>query len=173
MTTMKTTMLAALAVTLLGPAAAAAQTVTSSLQGLYGITKTNIVATGQLLDEELYAFRPTDEVRSMGELLAHVAGAQYSFCSAAAGESNPNSENFEETRTTKAQILDALEAGFGYCDGVYASTSDDDLSRTLTFFGAPNTTGGVLAFNAAHNYEHYGNLVTYMRLNGIVPPSSR
>jgi len=109
----------------------------------------------------------------MGQLLAHIAGAQYLFCSAAAGESSPNSENFEETRTTKASIVDALDAGFAYCDGVFSRMTDQGLARSVTFFGGPNTAGGVLAFNSAHNYEHYGNLVTYMRLNGIVPPSSR
>ena len=167
------TLFAALALTLMMPVAASAQTVTSTLKGLHDITKTNIIATAEMLDEELYAFRPTDEVRSMGELLGHIANAQYAFCSSAAGESSPNSENLEQTRTTKAGIVEALQAAFAYCDGVYARTNDAGLSRAVSLFGAPNTAGGVLAFNSAHNYEHYGNLVTYMRLNGIVPPSSK
>lgn len=158
--------------TLALPQFAAAQTVTSSLKGLYDITTTNIMASAEMLDESLYAFRPTDEVRSMGELFAHIAGAQFGFCSAAAGQSNPQNENFEETRTTKAAILDALASGFAYCDGVYARMTDEMGGRNVNFFTGPNTAFGVLAFNSAHNYEHYGNLVTYMRLNGITPPSS-
>jgi len=169
----KHTLLAALALVVATPFALSAQAVTSSLKGLHDITKTNIMATAETLDEELYAFRPTDEVRSMGELLAHIAGAQFSFCSAAAGQSSPSSENFEETRTTKAGIVAALEEGFAYCEGVYGAMTDQDGTRSVTFFGGPNTAHGVLAFNSAHNYEHYGNLVTYMRLNDIVPPSSR
>jgi len=169
---MKKVNLAALVLTLGVPQLVSAQAVTSSLLGLHETTKDNIVASAQMLDEDMYAFRPTDEVRSMGQLFAHVAGAQYSFCSAAAGEANPNSENFEETRTTKASIVEALEQGFGYCEGVYARMTDDMGARSVTFFGGPNTAFGVLAFNSAHNYEHYGNLVTYMRLNGITPPSS-
>ena len=164
--------LAALVLTLGVPQLASAQAVTSSLLGLYQITKDNIVASAQMLEEDMYAFRPTDEVRSMGQLFAHVAGAQYAFCSAAAGESNPMTENFEQTRTTKASIVEALELGFGYCEGVYARMTDDMGGQSVTFFGGPNTAFGVLAFNSAHNYEHYGNLVTYMRLNGITPPSS-
>lgn len=160
-----------LALTLCSPFAVRAQAVTQSLQGLHEITKSNIVATAEMLDEELYAYRPTDEVRSMGEILGHVANAQFMFCSAAAGEENPNSENFEE-RTTKAGLVEALEMGFSYCDGVYDGLSDEAGSASVEFFGGPNTVHGVLAFNSAHNYEHYGNLVTYMRLNGIVPPSS-
>jgi uncharacterized damage-inducible protein DinB len=154
------------------PVAVQGQTVTESLQGLYGITKTNIMETARILDEDLYAYRPTDEVRSAGEILAHVADAQYTFCSAAAGEDSPQSESLEETRTTKAGIIDALKSAFAYCDGVYAGMTDEEGARTLQFMG-PSTALGVLAFNSGHNYEHYGNLVTYMRLNGIVPPSSR
>lgn len=169
---MKKLTFAALVLAIGLPQAASAQTVTSSLLGLFEITKDNIMASAEMLDEDLYAFRPTDEVRSMGELFAHIANAQYSFCSAAAGESSPATENFEQTRTSKASIIEALEMGFGYCEGVFSRMTDDTGGRTLTFFGSPNTAFGVLAFNSAHNYEHYGNLVTYMRLNGITPPSS-
>ena len=169
---MKKMIPAALVLALSIPQAASAQTVTSSLLGLFEITKDNIMASAQMLDEELYAFRPTDEVRSMGELFAHIANAQYTFCAAAAGESSPATENFEQTRTTKASIIEALEMGFGYCEGVYSRMTDQMGANGVQFFGGQNTAHGVLAFNSAHNYEHYGNLVTYMRLNGITPPSS-
>ena len=162
----------ATALALSSPLSVSGQAVTSSLNGLFGITKDNILASARMLDEELYAFRPVEEVRSMGELFAHIAGAQYIFCASAIGESSPSSENFEETRTTKASIVEALEMGFAYCDGVFADMTDADGTSVVDFFGSPNTTFGVLAFNSAHNYEHYGNLVTYMRLNGITPPSS-
>jgi len=152
----------------------AQQPLVESLNGLYGITKQVIMATAQDLDDTMYAYRPTDEVRTAGQILAHVADAQFSFCSAAAGEANPQgSTSFEQTATTKAAIVAALRQGFAYCDGVYARTTDANASRGVDFMTGPSTTGGVLAFNSAHNYEHYGNLVTYMRLNGIVPPSSR
>jgi len=171
----KRVMTVAVALTLASPFAVAGQTdpIATSLKGLHDVTQTNITATAETLDEDLYAFRPTEEVRSMGEILAHIAGAQFTFCSSAAAESNPNSENFEETRTTKAGIVEALEMGFAYCEGVYAGMTDAKGAGEASFFGNPNTPFGILAFNSAHNYEHYGNLVTYMRLNGITPPSSR
>ena len=108
---MKKLTLAALVLPLGIPQAAPAQTVTSSLLGPFEITKDNIMASAQMLDEEMYAFRPTDEVRSVGELFGHIANAQYTFCAAAAGESSPATENFEETRTTKAGLIEALEMG--------------------------------------------------------------
>ena len=146
--------------------------VVQSLKGLNDITTNNIKATAEMLDEDLFSFRPTEEVRSMGEILAHIAFAQYLFCSAAAGSENPNSENFEESATTKAQINAALEGAFAYCTEVYAGMTDAAGGEMVAFFGDQMAKSGVLAFNSAHNYEHYGNLVTYMRLNGITPPSS-
>ena len=165
----------AIAFSLSCPFAVTAQAgpVVRSLQSLHDMTTANISATAEVLDEALFSFRPAAEVRSMGELLAHIAGAQYAFCSVAAGEDNPNSEDFEQTATTKAQINAALEGGFAYCTKAYAGMTDAASADVVSLFGDDMTRSGVLAFNSAHNFEHYGNLVTYMRLNGIVPPSSR
>jgi len=149
-----------------------AMPVTMSMKGLHDITSGNVMATAQLLDEEMYSYQPTEEVRTSGSILAHIAGAQFMFCSAAGSVENPNTENFEETATTKADIIAALEAGFAFCEDVYSSMTDERGAELVDFFGNQMAASAVLAFNAAHNYEHYGNLVTYMRINGITPPSS-
>ncbi len=170
----KRTLIATFAVVLAAPLSLSAQNpLVQSLKGVFDITKTNIMATAEILDDELYRYRPTDEVRSAGEILAHIADGQFSFCGSAAGEAGASRENFEQTRTHKAEIIDALEQGFAYCERVFARTTDAVAAAPADFFGDPNTVAGILAFNSAHNYEHYGNLVTYMRINGIVPPSSR
>ena len=130
------------------------------------------MATAEMVPEELYSFRPTEEVRTLGAILAHVAAAQYMFCASAAREENPNSERFERTRTTKAEIISALEASFDYCERVYEKTTDESGTRMTKLLGEDYAVSGVLAGNSSHNFEHYGNLVTYMRINGIVPPSS-
>ncbi len=155
------------------PLAAQSNPVTNSLKTLHETPKGYIMATAELASDDLYAFGPTEEVRTLGQILAHIAGAQFLFCSVASGESSPNSENYEETRTTKASIIEALEAGFAYCDEVYASMTDAKGAASVNLFGTQSAAAGVLAFNTGHNFEHYGNLVTYMRINGIVPPSSR
>lgn len=147
--------------------------VVQSLKGLHDLTAGYLKATAEMLDEDMYAFRPTEEVRSAGEILAHVADSQYMFCSAAAGEDNPSSESIEETATTKAQISAALEKALAYCGKVYDGMSDKKGAEMVSFFGAQRARSAVLAFNSVHNYEHYGNLVTYMRLNGMTPPSSQ
>ena len=146
--------------------------VIASLKGIHDLTSGNLMATAEMLDDEMYAFRPTDEVRTAGQMLAHVANAQYAFCSAAAGEENPNGVNIEETATTKADITVALEAAFTYCDDVYDAMTDAQGAELRTFFGREMAASGILSFNTTHNYEHYGNLVTYMRINGLTPPSS-
>jgi uncharacterized damage-inducible protein DinB len=159
---------------LVTPLSAEAQNpLVQSLRGLFDVTKQSVTATAQDLDDRIYAYRPNADVRTAGQILAHIADGQFIFCSAAAGEANPHPESFEQTATTKAAIVSALAQGFAYCESVYARTTDANAARQVDFFTGPSTTGGVLAFNSAHNYEHYGNLVTYMRLNGIVPPSSR
>lgn len=150
-----------------------AEPVTRSLEGMHQMTSGNIMKTAEMLDDDLYAYRPTEDVRSTGEMLAHIANAQYLFCSAAAGTENPNAMNFEESATTKDEIVAALTDAFAYCDGVYASMTDAEGAEMRTVFGNEMAVAGVLAFNTTHNYEHYGNLVTYMRMNGIVPPSSQ
>ncbi|MDX1545503.1 MAG: DinB family protein [Rhodothermales bacterium] len=171
---------AALAMMLLAlPAVALAQNgdgpdepVTASLKGLHDITKNNLMKTAEMLDDAMYAYQPTEEVRTAGQILAHVANAQYAFCAAAAGEDSPNATNYEEAATTKADIVAALEAAFAYCDGVYAEMTDAEGAEVRNVFGMEMAASAILAFNAAHNYEHYGNLVTYMRINGMTPPSS-
>lgn len=150
----------------------AATDVTASLKGLHDITSANLLKTAEMLDEEVYAYRPTEDVRTAGQILAHVANAQYFFCATAAGEESPNQENLEETATTKEDIVDALAAAFEYCAGVYDAMDDAEGAVIRPMFGREMAGSAILAFNSAHNYEHYGNLVTYMRMNGIVPPSS-
>lgn len=176
MTPLRTLTRSALLFALLAGAAQAQDAPTdpvmASLKGLHGITATNLMRTAEMLDEDLYAYRPTEEVRTAGGLLAHVANAQYTFCAAAAGEANPNVENVEETATTKAEIVAALGAAFAYCEGVYDAMTDAEGATVRSFFGNDMAASGILAFNSTHNYEHYGNLVTYMRMNGITPPSS-
>ncbi len=147
--------------------------VMASLKGLHDVTATNLLRTAEMLDEALFAYRPTDDVRTAGQILAHVANAQFAFCSAAAGEANPNQENYEETATTPEAVVAALQAGFDYCAGVYDRLTDAEGAVMRSFFGREMAGSGILAFNSAHNYEHYGNLVTYLRLNGLVPPSSQ
>jgi uncharacterized protein YbaA (DUF1428 family)/uncharacterized damage-inducible protein DinB len=122
--------------------------------------------------DSLYGWKPTPTVRSFGELFGHIAGAQYMFCAAALGEPAREEDAVEKAATTKAALVEALEASTAYCAPAYRQ-SDASAMAGITMFGQQQTRLWALGMNALHNGEHYGNLVTYLRINGIVPPASR
>jgi uncharacterized damage-inducible protein DinB len=138
---------------------------------LYGQVRAYVTAAAEQMPEADYGFKPTPEVRSFGQLVGHVANAQFMFCSAALGEANPSTANLEQS-TSKEALVAAMHASNALCDRAYAQT-DESAMQALQLFGRPNSRLGVLILNAAHDFEHYGNMVTYMRLKGMVPPSSQ
>ncbi len=137
----------------------------------YAHVKDILVRSAQKMPEENYSFKPTDTVRSYGQVIGHVADAQYLFCSVALGEKNP-APDIEHTKTSKADLIAALNAGFAYCDKAYDGMTDASAVQTIKLFGNDAPRLSALTANNMHNLEHYGNLVTYMRLKNIVPPSS-
>ena len=145
--------------------------ITGSIKTEYGMAKDVIARSAEKVPESLYSFKPTDAVRSFGQLVGHVADGQYEFCSAAAGE-KPPATSVEKTKTSKADLEAALKQAFAYCDKVFDGMTDSSGAQTVSFFGSNMSKLGILAFNNMHTYEHYGNMVTYMRLKDIVPPSS-
>ena len=157
------------------PSAAASQTAADTRAGIkmsYDIIKVNLTKTAEQATDALYAFKPVPEVRSLGQLLGHVANANYMFCSIAAGEKSPATSNAEQL-TSKADLQKALAGSFAYCDTVWTAIEGAKGSEPVEVFGMKHTRASAMAFSAAHDWEHYGNLVTYMRLKGMVPPSSQ
>ena len=146
------------------PALAAARMQYEAVRDLMLRTAHGVPAT-------VLAYRPTEEVRSFGELLGHVANASFAFCSAALGEDSPASTNYEEV-ADQAGLAAGLEEAFAYCDRAHSELAGPRLMEEVSLFGQNGSRLWVLVFNATHTWEHYGNLVTYMRLNDIVPPSS-
>jgi uncharacterized damage-inducible protein DinB len=137
----------------------------------YERTKGILLRSAEKMPEENYSFKPVDTVRTYGEIIGHLADAQYLFCSTASGEKNPGL-NIEKSKTSKADLVAALKDGFAYCDKVYDAMTDASATQTVKFFGNDAPKFAVLSINIGHNMEHYGNLVTYMRIKGIVPPTS-
>jgi uncharacterized damage-inducible protein DinB len=154
------------------PETAAASAAVSTSRQLWQQVTGNITTVAQELPESLYAYKPTPEGRSFGQLIGHVAGSQYLFCAAALGEAERAEDAIEKTTTSKAALVAALKASTEYCDRAYRQ-SDANAATATQLFGQAQSRLFALASNAMHNAEHYGNLVTYLRLNGIVPPSSR
>ena len=138
----------------------------------YGALKHILLRSAEKMPEENYKFKPTDTVRSFGQVLGHLADSQYYFCSVALGEKDPDPK-IEQTKTSKADLIAALKGAFAYCDKAYDGMTDASGTQMVKLFGGEDTPKlGVLTVNNMHTVEHYGNLVTYMRLKNIVPPTS-
>ncbi len=137
----------------------------------YSNAKQDILRSAEKMPEDKYTFKPIDSVRSYGQLVAHVADGQYEFCGAAA--SKHDEKGIEQTAKTKADIVAALKAAFAYCDAIYAGMTDAKAAEMIPAFGGAKITRlSMLDFNVSHTMEHYGNVVTYLRIEGLVPPSS-
>jgi uncharacterized damage-inducible protein DinB len=137
----------------------------------YGKVKDVLLRAAEKVPEEDYSFKPTQSVRSFGQIVGHVADAQYLFCSLVLEEKNP-APKIEQNKTSKADLIAALKDAFAYCDKAYNGMTDVSAAQMVNFFGDDAPKLGVLTVNNMHNLEHYGNLVTYMRIKNIVPPSS-
>jgi uncharacterized damage-inducible protein DinB len=163
-----------LGVLILGAASLSAQEAKGPLvatsQGMFAIAKNDITRSMETIPEKLWSYRPTKDVRTIGEMFAHVADGQYEFCGPARGESV--TKDIEKNAKTKAEITAGVKEAFAYCDAGYAKMSEANAVELVDLFGRKMTRLGAMDFNIAHTMEHYGNLTTYMRMNGIVPPSS-
>ena len=148
-----------------------ANPISASEKGFYAVVSGYAIAAAEKMPEESYSFKPTPDVRSFGQLVAHVADAQYGFCSTAIGEPNPM-KAIEKTKTSKADLVAALKDAVAYCNKAYAGMTDAQGSQTVKMMNYDVARLTVLSVNTAHTDEHYGNMVTYLRLKSIVPPSS-
>ena len=164
----------ALAALVLSPAAAFAQAnpYVDAVKAQLEKIKEPIIRTAEKVGEDLYAFKPTPEIRSLGQLIGHIADGNYGICGLAGGM-KPPAGGVEKTATTKAALQKALADSFAFCEQVLATMDEKrsvEMTKAVGGGMQPRLMG--LAFNNSHLNEHYGNLVTYMRLKGIVPPSS-
>jgi uncharacterized damage-inducible protein DinB len=155
------------------PAAATspANPLSAQTRTMYGGVKTILLRSAERMPEENYGFKPVETVRSFGKIIGHVADSQYSFCSRVLGEPRP-ALKIEETKTSKADLIAALKDAFAYCDKAYDGMTDASAVETIKLMGSDSPKLGALAVNNTHTIEHYGNLIVYLRMKGLVPPTS-
>jgi uncharacterized damage-inducible protein DinB len=127
------------------------------------------------MPEADYSFRAAPEERSFAQFVGHIADANYFMCSVAAGEKTP-AGGFENRKATKAELIKAVSDAFSYCDKVFSNMTDAEGAKIVQFTTPIRPEKmpklSVLEYNNVHNFEHYGNLAVYMRLRGVVPPST-
>jgi len=144
----------------------------AAIRSQHDMIKSNLVKSAEQMSEADYAFKPTPEVRSFGQLVGHVANANYMICAMALGDKSPAAADIEKTVTGKAALAKALGDAVAFCEGAMAKLTAASALEEVKVFGTAQPRLAVFALNNSHNMEHYGNMVTYMRLKGLVPPSS-
>ena len=163
------------ALAVLAAAVAAAQgpdwkTLTGTARTIQNGVKNNVLKSAEKMPEDQYGFKPTPEIRSFGQLIGHITDASNTFCSAVLGQENP-SPGIEKSKSSKADLVAALKASMEVCDKAYA-IPESQAMEMAKFRNQERSKISLLQFNSYHTNLHYGNLVTYLRLKGITPPSS-
>jgi uncharacterized damage-inducible protein DinB len=158
-----------------GFAEALSPSMAAVVKSMHATIRRNLAEAAESMPADEYAFKPTPQVRSFGELVGHIVNANFFFCSLAQAERSPSTENYERANE-KTVLVKALRDALAYCDGAHATTTDSNFNQLVKIAG-PNSggqaaRGAVLLFNTTHNNEHYGNIGVYMRLKGHVPPST-
>ena len=125
-----------------------------------------IMKAAETMPEAKYNYRPTKDVRSFAEIVTHVADISYYLCSNAKGEAPPPPAKGKDSKT---EIIAYLKSSFAYCDGAYSEFTDERLNEPADFWGYKTNKMFIVTQLPSHDAEHYGNLVTYLRLNGLVP----
>lgn len=149
-----------------------ANPISGGTKRVYDMVKNYVIKSAQEMPEENYSFKPAADVRSFGQLVGHVADAEYEFCGPIVNDGT-KAPDVEKSKTAKADLIQALNTAFAYCDKAYDGLTDANAADMVSFFNRKTAKLVVLEVNIEHTSEHYGNMVTYLRMKGLVPPSSQ
>jgi hypothetical protein len=152
-----------------GALAQSANPFMSELKQFYTIRKGDLLKAADRMPTESYDFRPTPDVRTFGQLIAHIADAQMSFCSGAKGK--PIRLN-AASKTSKVDLVAALKASFDECDGVFDATTDAIATQMIKTGDSEHSKFWALLYATLHDNEEYGYLAVYLRLKELIPPST-
>ena len=151
------------------PAAPNPNPLSSEAKQMYNGVKNNLLKMAEKMPEEHYAFKATADVRTFGALIGHVADSQARTCSTINGEAkNLNAA----AMTSKADLVAALKESFSLCDKAFDALTDAKATETIAMGQRQSTRIGALLRTVSHSNLEYGYMAVYMRLKGIVPPSS-
>jgi uncharacterized damage-inducible protein DinB len=138
----------------------------------YEAVKRNLSAMVEKMPEDHFAFKPVPEMRSFGESVAHVADAQARNCNLASGAGSKTLD--ADKKRTKAELQTALKESFAICDGVFAGLTDAQANEMVKMgqSGFQLSKLSLLVSMISHSNEQHGYMAVYLRLKGIVPPST-
>jgi uncharacterized damage-inducible protein DinB len=155
-------------------------TIPESVGGPLHWAEKSFLSLAEAMPESKYSFIPTDGnfegVRSFGEQVKHVACAQFAFFNEIEGKTPPEAceKGGPSSAKTKAELIKYLKDSFEYGDRVLGTiTAQNSLDRVEGRYAGPNTKLGLVSVAVWHIADHYGQLVIYARLNGVVPPATQ
>ena len=156
------------------------KSIADSVSGTLQFAEGNFLGLAEAMPENKYSFVPTagkfDDVRSFGEQVKHVACAQFAFFNEFEGRKPPDDceKDGHEPARTKSELIKYLKDSFDYSNHVLATlTAKNALERVEGRYAGPNTKLGISVVAVWHITDHYGQLVEYLRMNGIVPPMTQ
>jgi hypothetical protein len=144
----------------------------SEVQGSYARLKANIVKAADNTPAEDYSFKPTPDIRTFARVVNHVTEAQMHVCGGMNNVAPSDASKPPAETADKATIVAALKASFAECDKAYAALTDANLTEMIQLGPVKRSRIGLAWGNVSHDNEQYATLALYMRLKGLVPPSS-
>jgi len=156
-----------------GPAAPTATAgPAGEVQRGYAGLKANILKAADKMPAEDYQFKPTPDVRTFARVVNHISEAQLHSCGAANHAAADALAKVPAETADKAAIVDALKASFAECDKAFDALTDANLGEMLEAGKTKRSRVGLMWGTVSHDNEQYATLALYMRLKGLVPPSS-
>ena len=144
----------------------------AEVQRSYAGVKGNILKAAEKMPAEAYGYKPTADIRTFARIVNHVTEAQARSCGAINGAGAADAVKAPEETADKAAIVAGLQASFAACDRAFSAATDANLAETFSAFGSKRSRVGLLWGTVAHDQEQYATLALYLRLKGIMPPSS-
>jgi len=141
------------------------------LRGYQNVQR-NLVEAAEKMPETNYGFKPTPEIRPFGQLVAHAALTQFGTCSLLKGEPSPRKDEKEDAPRTRAEAIALLKASTAYCDPLVTPLSDTTMSEMVKTNDMQVAKGLLPTSLISHGQEMYGTMAVYLRLKGIVPPTT-
>lgn len=138
----------------------------------YAAQKGNILKAADKMPESDYQFKPTPEVRTYARVVNHVTEAQLRTCGAVNRTAANDLAKVPAETADKAAVVEALKASFAECDKAFAAVTDANLGDMFEVFNAKRSRIGIMWGTVSHDNEQYATLALYLRLKGLVPPSS-
>jgi hypothetical protein len=165
--------LVTLAIAISGGAAHAQNTVVTSLRSRLANMSKYLPASAELMPAEKYEYKPTPSHLTFAQHMVHMADFNEAMCAVIGGVAAPAHSTKVDVHSSKAEIVEYLRGSFAYCSGIFGTLTDANLGDTITLFGQSGTKATASLVLAMDWSDHYAVTATYLRLNGLLPPTAK